>query len=334
MYATTNGDVREGPLDDLIEKSKMILEGSIPDNGLLPFICKLDDRDEVKDPANWEKANPSLPYLPSLREEIEKEYADWLVTPSNFTAFMTKRMNIPDGNAEIAVTSWENIKACSAPVPKLDGLNAIGALDFASTGDFVSAGVLIPKDAIWYWFTHSWLCTRSADLPRLKCPWRDWADMGLLTVVDDVEISPAYPVQWIAEQAKHYNISMIALDNFRYGLMRRELENIGFSAKDHKNVKLVRPSDIMIVSPIIASKFAKTEIAYGDNPVMRWAVNNTKMIRTGINRDTGNMTYGKIEGRTRKNDPFMAFVAAATCEPDISNQYGQTALDNFGVWSM
>ena len=38
-YYTTQGDVREGPLDDLLETSEGILFGGDPDNGLLPFIC-------------------------------------------------------------------------------------------------------------------------------------------------------------------------------------------------------------------------------------------------------------------------------------------------------
>ena len=60
-YFTTNGDVRDGPLDDLIETSEGILRAGDPDNGLLPFICKLNKKEEVHDPMNWEMANPSLP---------------------------------------------------------------------------------------------------------------------------------------------------------------------------------------------------------------------------------------------------------------------------------
>ena len=36
----------------------------------------------------------------------------------------------------------------------------------------------------------SWLCLQSKDLHRLTVPWRDWAEMGYLTLVDDVEIHP------------------------------------------------------------------------------------------------------------------------------------------------
>ena len=88
-YYTTQGDVREGPLDDLLETTEEILFGGEPDNGLLPFICRLDSKEEVHDEKNWEKANPSLRYLPDLMEEIRKEYRDWLKRPEKFTAFKT-----------------------------------------------------------------------------------------------------------------------------------------------------------------------------------------------------------------------------------------------------
>src|SRR5665647_200132 len=87
-YATTNGDVRDGPLDDLLAKSEQILKGDISDNGMLPFICRLDDRKEVDVSTNWEKANPSLRHLPNLLEEVTKEYSDWKLNPIQFTAFM------------------------------------------------------------------------------------------------------------------------------------------------------------------------------------------------------------------------------------------------------
>ena len=45
------------------------------------LVCRLDSKAEVHDEKNWEKANPSLRYLPDLMEEIRKEYRDWLKRP-------------------------------------------------------------------------------------------------------------------------------------------------------------------------------------------------------------------------------------------------------------
>ena len=318
-YATTNGDVRDGPLDHMLDRSLQILSGDIADNGMLPFVCRLDDKKEVHDPSKWEKANPSLRYREDLRDEIEKEYLDWKLNPAQFSAFMTKRMNIPDGNKELEVTSWDNIMASCNPIPDLSGMTGVVGTDYARINDFASAGILIRKGEIRYWITHSWLCEESIDIPRLKCPWRDWVNEGFLTLVHDVEINPDLLTEWIYQQAEKYNLAKLALDNFRYALLSNSLKSINFDSKERKNIKLVRPSDIMTVVPVIESCFTNHKFAWGDNPLMRWAVNNTKLVKSGRKNgtDTGNYYYAKIEGRSRKTDPFMALVAAMTIESEL-----------------
>lgn len=339
-YYTTQGDVREGPLDDLLETAEGILFGGEPDNGLLPYICRLDSKDEVHDEANWEKANPSLPYLPDLLEEVRKEYRDWLKHPDKFTAFMTKRMNIPDGTSEIKVCSYERIKATNRPVPvdDLQGRVCTCGIDFSKITDFVSVNLHFRDGNIRYDLNHSWLCLNSKDLPRIKAPWQEWANRGLIDLVDDVEIHPETIVEYIEMQKEYYSIKMMAIDDFRYALLAQYLKGIGFDAKAYKNLKLVRPSDIMKVAPVIDSCFANDYFAWGDNPTLRWAVNNTKMIRYGRklgkedDADIGNFVYAKIEAKSRKTDPFMALVASMTVEDAIP--YAQvTNAPDLGVFT-
>lgn len=320
-YATTNGDIREGPLDDLLEDSLKILDGSeVDDGGLLPFICRLDDEKEVDDPSKWEKANPSLRYLPHLLEEIKKEYKKWKKNPNQFSAFMTKRMNIPSGKKEIEVTCWGNIIATNREIPDLRGRNAVVGIDFAKVTDMVSVDIHFREGDIRYDINHSWLCLSSKDLPRLKCPWREWGNQGLLTLVDDVEINPDIIIDYVGEAMLEYNITKIAVDNFRYALIAEYLRKIGFDANTYKNVKTVRPSDVMTVVPIIDRLFAKQYFTWGDNPVLRWGTNNTKLMKSGVrkkdsqNDDTGNYVYKKQDAKRRKTDPFMAVVAAMTIE--------------------
>ena len=132
-YVSTNGDVRDGPLDQLIKKSEQILNGEIPDNGFLPFICRLDFEEEVHDEANWDKANPSLPYLPTLREQMRREYADYLLDPVINNAFMTKRMNRPQGKKDTEVASWENILKTNEEVPDMSGETCVCGIDFSKS---------------------------------------------------------------------------------------------------------------------------------------------------------------------------------------------------------
>lgn len=318
LFATTNGDVRDGPLDEMLSKSLEILNGDIPDNGFLPFICRLDSKDEANDEINWQKANPSLPYLPDLMEQIRKEYIDWVRNPVANSDFMTKRMNLPQTDIEMAVTDWENIAATNKPLPDLTGRKCIAGLDYASISDFASVNLHFLVDDQRIDINHSWLCLKSKDLYRIKVPWREWAEQGLLTVVDDIEIRPNLIADYLIRVGQKYQIIELALDNFRLALVTRELEMAGFS-KERENLFVVRPSDIMRIYPVIDSCFNNQRYVWGDNPVLRWAANNTKTVKaakkTGV--DTGNYYYAKIEPKSRKNDPFMAMVASQINEEKL-----------------
>lgn len=319
-YYTTNGDVREGPLDDLLETSEGILRGGEPDNGLLPFICKLNKKEDVHDEKNWPAANPSLPYRPSLMEEIRKEYREWVKNPRRLSAFMTKRMNIPENAEEFAVTDWDNIAATNIIIPELKKWDCVCGIDYMKLTDWASVDLHFRDGDVRYDISHSWMCTNSKDIPRLKCPWKEWEKAGRLTVVDDVEIHPQILTDYIEEAKKEFNIKMLAVDDFRFALLGKYLLEIGFDMKAKKNLKMVRPSDIMRVVPVIDSCFANKWFRWGDAPELRWATNNTKLIRYGRkpgqedDADIGNYVYGKIEAKSRKTDPFMALAAAMTVE--------------------
>jgi phage terminase large subunit-like protein len=332
-YATTNGDVRDGPLDDKIKDSLEILEGDMPDNGMLPFICRLDDKEEVNDPTNWEKANPSLRYLPNLLEEVSKEYKDWKANPNQFTAFMTKRMNIPEGNKDVQVTEWENILATNKPIPDLTGKDCTVGIDYASISDMCSVNFHFKDGDKRYDISHAWLCLNSADITRIKAPWREWAKDELITLVDDVEISPDLITSYIQELGAKYNILGLALDNYRYALLANSLRKIGFDAKEYKNVHMIRPSDIMKTVPVVGSYFANHNFIWGDNSPLRWATNNTKLVRAGKTQgtDTGNYYFCKVEGRSRKTDSFLALVASIVIEDRMGD--GEVSVPDLPVFT-
>ena len=319
-YYTTNGDVREGVCDDLIAKSEEILLGNDQDYGLLTFLCLLDSKEEVHDESNWTKANPSLPYFPDLLEEIRKEYRDWLKNPERLSAFMTKRMNIPDGASEIKVTDWENIAATKIEIANVHRWMCTCGIDFSKVTDWASVNLHFRDGDLRYDISHSWMCLNSKDISRLKVPWKEWADQGRLTLVDDVEIHPQLLTNYIQDMKQQYQIQMVAMDDFRYALLSKYLEMIGFDKKTYKNLKLIRPTDIMRVVPVIDYCFVNQWFRWGDAPELRWATNNTKLVRhnrkigQADDMDFGNFVYGKIEAKSRKTDPFMALVASMVVE--------------------
>lgn len=308
---STDGDVRGGPLDDLIDICTKILDGDIPDNGQLPFICRLDDIKEVDDEACWHKANPSLRYLPDLMQQLRLEYAEYKQNPVANTAFITKRMNRPPRARENGVTSWDNILATNQAIPESQLIKrpCVGGIDYMKTTDFLGAGLLWRAEDKDIWLSHTWVCRESADLNRIKAPLDEWEARGLLTFVDSPQIPPELPAVWLAMEAakRQSQLMRVGIDDYRYTLMRNALLDINFSAdKDYGNIKLIRPRDEMRHIPIITAGFVAHRFVWGDNPCMRWMCNNAKTIVS----NAGNMTYGKIEPKSRKTDTFKAFVAA------------------------
>ena len=326
-FISSNGDVREGVFDRLLEKCDRILDGEIGDNGYLPFICTLDSAEEVHDERNWEKANPSLRYLPTLMRQIRKEYRDWIENPIENADFMTKRMGIPQGDKENEVTSWDNLLKASREIPDLRGEPCVLGLDFSRKDDFLSAVLLFRLDRRYYAIHHSWFCKNSRDASRIKPPLEEWEKLGILTIVDDVEIHTSLVMDWVYEMQSRYSIVKVAMDDYRYDVVHEELRDLGYDAKD-KTVFKVRPSDHMRVQPIINSAFLTGSLSWGDDPAMRWFTNNTKLTPF----QNGNYKYDKIEPRSRKTDGFMALVAAFCIQDEIPDYFGEDEIGDLITW--
>lgn len=177
-------------------------------------------------PEMWGKANPSLydPARTELLEEIKLEFEEYKEDPAGHGAFATKRMNRPQGDKEAEVTSWENILAASRPIPEGIGLEthpAVWGVDYASTQDFVAAGVLWEIQGTYYWITHTWVCAQSKTLSRIQFPLAEAEARGELTMVDAPEIDPETPVNWIVEQGEKYNLLLGGIDHYRYTLLSK-----------------------------------------------------------------------------------------------------------------
>lgn len=75
------------------------------------------------------------------------------------------------------------------------------------------------------------------------------------------------------------------------------------------------------VAPLIESMFAEEKIIFGDNPTMRWYVNNCYQDLDA----KGNTTYKKIEPKTRKTDGFFALVHALSKDSELAEADGDFA---------
>lgn len=313
FYITTNGYVRQGVLDELLDLAEKVLSGEIKDIGFLPLIYKLDDKEEVHNPENWVKANPSLPYFPELQKELNKAYAKMKYQSHLAIDFMTKRMNLPARDNFTVVAPWEKILATNQPIPfkELEGLQCIGAIDYARTTDFASCGLLFKYKGKRYWIEHTFVCHLALEVESrpIKFPVREMADRGLITIINRPNISASDIANWFLEQAKKYNIIDIVCDSYRASLLESEFSQKGLPLTEVRSGPVTHAK----VAPLIEQIFAEETIVFDDNPVMRWYVNN---VYQEVDKK-GNTAYYKIEPKTRKTDGFFALVHALTKDSEL-----------------
>lgn len=330
---TTQGDIREGPLDELLSVCNGVLKGESNELRYFPFLCKLDKEEEVDNPEMWQKANPSLEYMPVLKDNMMIDYLEMQKFPSKKPEFMTKRMNIPQRNEDETITSWENIERASyldsknkieRGIGDINRSSAIVGIDFASLNDFASAGFLFKKDGEYIWRQKTWICSNSKFFKDIKFPFNRKGQEGYkdFEVVNTESIDAREMVTWIITEMTKYNIKKIVMDTYRFQLIKNTFEEFGISAESKDNpyglVRMIRyPASIAaIVAPRIEVAFVEGKINIGDSAIMRWSINNTCV----KNKKDGNKSYEKVEPKLRKNDPFMAFVCAMSCQELLDEQ--------------
>ena len=348
FYVGTDGYVRDGYIDKLKERSRNILEGNINvrEDGLFPFMCCIDDEEEMHDSNNWQKANPMFhepmsDYARNLFKTVYKQYKKLENDPSGYEEFVTKRMNLPKVDMEKNVTSWEKIEATnqSYDLKALKNRECIGSVDYASIRDFVAVGLLffannkyiIPRELF-----QEFVCKPFADKHygysqqkaegnnkkdhRKFAPIREWENDGLLTVLDKEAMDPFIVIQWFVDRRNEgWNIKKVIGDSFRMEILRPLLEAEGFE------VEVIRNPDAAsaLLAPKIELAFDEERIVFGDNPVMRWNTNNVLVVVD----NRGNKLYRKKEKTKRKTDGFMMFLYGVWASRDLEDVDISASLD-------
>ena len=234
---STNGYVRGGPLDELLDVCTGVLNGESNELRYFPFICEIDEEDEADNPDMWHKANPSLMYMPELQDAIMMDYLEMKKFPSKRPEFMTKRMNFPQRNEEETVTSWEKILKASysdikrkivRPTINLEGKSCIVGIDFASLNDFASAGFLFKENGEYIWRGRTWICAKSKFFKDIKFPFDNTGQAGFqdFEVVYTETIDAREMVSWILNEMSKYNVKKIVLDTYRYKLLEQIFKEI------------------------------------------------------------------------------------------------------------
>lgn len=335
---TTNGSMRDGPLDEKINLSNQVLNGEFNFLDVFPVLFRIVNKEDIDKPmatfletndkkdidvTEWVKANPSLRAMSTLETVLIGDYLKVKSQPSYKVEFYMKRMNVPMEDEKEVITSWDNIlKASYGDVskktprftPELNGRTAVVGIDFASIRDFLSAGFLFKIGDEYVWRGHTWICSNSPYFKEIKFPFDNKGNAGFndFTVVHTETIDENEMINWLMNEMPKYNIKKLVMDNYRFKLLKKSFQDRGLDAETKQNpnglIQMLRnpTATYAVVAPMIEREFIEGNINIGDSAITRWSIQNTGMKQLS----SGNYTYFKVEPKLRKNDSFMAMVHA------------------------
>src|SRR5699024_1210908 len=172
--------------------------------------------------------------------------------------FMTKRMNLPQDDVLKEVASYEDRLATDQPLPEgIDGIEAIGSLDFADVRDFCSVGLLFKHEGKRYFIQHTFIHHLALKLQDINPEIiQIGLEKGLCTIVQDKSIDPDRVVNWFLDKLEEYNITKISMDAYRSVTLKPKFEEAGFE------IEVVRrgPATHAMLSPLVDEVFINQTI--------------------------------------------------------------------------
>ena len=310
FYIGTNGFTRDGVYDKKVEIAREILSGDDPYTRMFPWICKLDDLEEMDDFDMWEKANPmySAPRTSYAAEHFRRTKRRYFGIRSGQTdkiKFTIKNMNTLLEDTNRTAVPKEELIAATAEVPDdTSEFSCIGGCDFAQARDFTACGVLfMDENEEYIWKHHSFVNQNFLNQFNVKAPISEWEAQGLLTIIDEPLISVDAIVDWFVKmREENPALATIVVDLFKLNALKKPLEEAGFEVLYIRNPTAISGQ----VSDKIDRVFASRSIRWGLDYMMRWYTNNVY-----VQYDkAGNKKYEKKEELRRKTDGFMALVYA------------------------
>jgi phage terminase large subunit-like protein len=279
IMITTEGFVSDGYLDNELKYARAILEGTIEDPTLLPWLYTQDSENEIwQDENNWQKSNPSLGLIKKpqyLRDQIRKAQHD--KAERIFT--LAKDFNIKQNNAEAWLLEEDYINPVTLNIEDFRGCVAIGGVDLSETTDLTCAKALImrPGDKTKYILTKNFIPEAKIEAGESedKKNYLEWARQGLIEVTPGNENDFSLITKWFVDLYKTYGIRMykVGYDNALAKFWVKEMEDTGFDMERVRMDKYSLSNPMRLVEADLRSRL----INYDDNPITKWCLGNTAL---------------------------------------------------------
>jgi len=315
---TTAGEACEGVWFEQREISERINNGADETKNIdhLGVVYRALESDDIDDPETWRKANPSLGV--TINEEVfARELAEAKEVPAKLANFKRLRLNIV-AQGDTAFVHIERWDACAAPPVFAKDDPIWAGLDLSSIND-LSALVWIAGDEnegfdvdARFWLPEDEIVLLEQ---KHKVPYREWANMGLLTLTPGNVIDYAWIRAEINVIAAENDLQKLLVDPYNATKLAGELKE-----QDGLPVEYLRQGFLSLSAPTksLLRLILSGRLRHGGNPILRWCVGNAVAEQDA----TGGIKLSKKKSRS-KIDGAAALVnaiAAATTGDDDNGQ--------------
>lgn len=252
------------------------------------LIYQLDKVEEYDDKRKWIKANPLIPYSPTLMEDLEEAFIKSKGNISLTRDFKIKRMNlILDGagiEKYIVLPAWER--------------NGFAALDFSKRYCFYGLDLSINTDLcavtkctydeeldIYELKAHAFL--PKARIEELEArdgiPYRQYAEEGHITLIAGDVIENEVVYQWIIadSEAENTPIAMLCYDPYNSDEIMEKCKLDGIpTVQIYQGYRMLSG-----VTKLFREYVYKGKIIYQHNPILNWCVGNAITTKDKFNNE-------------------------------------------------
>jgi phage terminase large subunit-like protein len=300
---TTAGFDRKSICWELWRYALAVRDGAIKDATFLPAIYAAEAADDWTAEDTWRKANPNLGVSVKLDDlRVRCKRAQDMPTEENTFKRLHLNMWTEQDTRFLQMSHWaQGDKPC--PV-MLDGREAFGGLDLATTYDTTCFCLLFPLDDGTFWAEpHFWIPEENMRdrVKRDRVPYDVWAKAGKLhltpgnvTDFDQVRAD-------IVALSKKYNIRQVAIDRWNAHQITTQLQGEGL------NVLGFGQGYGSMSSPTAALEAAVVggKLLHGGHPVLSWQASNV-----AVQSDhQGNKKPSKAKS-TERIDGIVALIMA------------------------
>lgn len=303
LMITTAGTVREAVYDMKYEEAEMLLNGLDDDDGykderFLPVIYELDHREEWRERANWNKANPGLGTIKKL-DQLETKVNKAKANSALIKNLLTKDFNVRETSTEAWLNFDEANNTVTFDIAELKPRYAIGGADLSETVDLTAACIMFrlrgdPNIYVkhMYWLPEDLLEQRSNED---KIPYDRWHERGLLRTTPGNSVHHKYVKEWFVEMQEQYDVYIPWTGYDRWSAKYWVEDMQDYFGKESMIPIAQGKQTLSSPMKLLKAELSRNRIVYDNNPITKWCLMNTS-----THTDPKNNTIQPVKGNNQR----------------------------------